>query len=107
MATNIVRHSIGKQKAIELGESHWWELCSDRESVEFQLFTKELCMPFRVFHEKIERVLGRPVFTHEFGLNYDGIVAEFMGERESPSFEEVLALIPAEKRVAIVAPAEG
>lgn len=71
------RQSIGREKAIALAESNWWELCSTREAVEFQLFTEELCMPFRKFHELIEAVLGRPVYTHEFGLNYGGLVAEF------------------------------
>lgn len=31
----IERQSIGKEKAIALAESHWWELCSDRDAVEF------------------------------------------------------------------------
>lgn len=95
------RNSIGKEKAIELAESNWWELCDHREIAEFQLLTKELCCPFAVFHEAIEKSLGRPVWTHEFGMNYDGIVAEFLGERESPSMEEIIGLIPEEKRMIV------
>lgn len=92
------RQSVGKEKAVELAESHWWELCDHREIAEFQLFTVELCCPFPVFHEAVEKSLGRPVFSHEFGLDYDGIVKEFLGEREAPTLSEVLDLIPEEKR---------
>ena len=74
--------SIGKEKAIELYNSNWWEGLSHREIAEFQLFTAELSCPFDVFHEAVEKSLGRPVFTHEFGLNYDGICKEFLGEKD-------------------------
>jgi hypothetical protein len=33
-------------------------------------------MPFDVFHEAVEKTIGRPVFTHEFGVNANGIRAE-------------------------------
>jgi len=95
------RQRIGKQKAIELAETHWWELCDHREIAEFQLFTKELCCPFDVFHEAVEKSLGRPVWTHEFGLNCDGICSEFLGEKEPPTWEEILELIPEEKRIVV------
>lgn len=95
------RHSIGRDKAIELAESNWWELCDHREIAEFQLFVVELCCPFGVFHEAVEKSLGRPVFTREFGLNYNGIVAEFMGEMDAPTLKEIIELIPEEKRVVI------
>ena len=68
--------SIGKEKAIKLSLTEWWKEKSYREIAEFQLFTAELCCPFDVFHEAVEKSLGRPVFTHEFGLNYDGICKE-------------------------------
>lgn len=98
------RQSIGREKAIALAESNWWELCDHREIAGFQLFTEELCCPFDVFHDAVEKSLGRPVWTHEFGLNYDGIVAEFLGERQPPTMEEIIGLIPEEKRVIVVVP---
>lgn len=93
--------SIGKDKAIELAESNWWELCDHREIAEFQLFTVELCVPFGVFHEAVEKSLGRPVWTHEFGMNWDGIIAEFLGEKDAPTMEDIINLIPEEKRIII------
>jgi len=98
---NTKRHLIGRDKAIELAASNWWELCDDREIAEFQLFTAELCMPFGRFHQALEAALGRPVWTHELGLNYDGICQEFLGERAAPSMDEIMNLIPAEKRIVL------
>lgn len=95
------QRSIGRENAIELAESNWWELCSSAEAVEFQLFTVELCMPLSTFHQKLEEVLGRSVFTHELGMDYDGIVKEFLGERAAPTFDEIMKLIPDEKRIII------
>jgi hypothetical protein len=95
------KNSIGKEKAIQLYNSNWWEGLSYREIAEFQLFTTELCCPFDVFHEAVEKSLGRPVFTHEFGLNYQGICEEFLGEKESPTIDEILNMIPQEKLIVI------
>ena len=93
------KNSIGTEKAIALYETNWWENKSHYEIAEFQLFTAELCCPFDVFHEAVEKSLGRPVFTHEFGLNYDGICDEFLGEKEPPTMNEILHMIPQEKLV--------
>jgi hypothetical protein len=93
--------SIGKEKAIELYDSNWWIGKSYREIAEFQLFTAELSCPFDVFHEAVEKSLGRPVFTHEFGLNYDGICREFLGEKEAPTMNEILHMIPQEKLIVV------
>lgn len=98
---NSIQHSIGKEKAIELYNSGWWEGKSHEEIAQFQLFTVELTVPFEIFHEAVEKCLGRPVFTHEFSLNYDGIVEEFLGQKPAPTLEEVIDLIPAEKRILI------
>ena len=56
-------------------------------------------MPFDVFHEAVEKTCGRPVFTHEFGLSRDRLVLEIKGLVNAPTFDEVLSLIPAEKRI--------
>ena len=97
---NHSRISIGKDKAIELASTNWWELCSPREIAEFQLFTNELCMPFAVFHEAVEKSLGRSVWTHEFAY-IDGIIAEFLGERPAPTIVDILRLIPENKRIIV------
>lgn len=62
---------------------------------EFQVEQNKLCMPFNVFHEAIEKTLGRPVFTHEFAFREE-LRKELYGEKESPTFEEICAYIPKE-----------
>ncbi len=90
---------LTKEQAILFSESQIWADWSHEEIVKLQLFQDKLCVPFSRFHEAIEKVLDRPVYTHEFGLNYDGIVKEFLGEKESPTFEEIINLIPKEKLI--------
>ena len=47
-------------------------------------------MPFDVFHEAVEKSLGRPVFTHEFGLNRDGMMKELCGDEPPPTFKDII-----------------
>lgn len=100
--TDEPRISIGREKAIELAHSHFWELMEPREIAEFQMGVCELCIPFDVFHESLQKALGRPVWTHEFGLNFDGLAAELRGERKKPTMQEIIELIPEGKRIVLV-----
>jgi hypothetical protein len=98
-------HSVGsREAAIAIAESGWWKGRTHREIAQFQLFIKELCCPFDVFHEALEKSLGRPVWTHELGLNLQGIIKEFLGEAPAPSFEDIISLIPAEKCIVVQVP---
>lgn len=92
-----------REQAIALSESKFWEGMSHREIAEFQIMEERLCMPFSVFHEAVEKTLGRPVFTHEFGLNLQGIKDELFSGKEPPTMEEVINLIPEEKRILVCA----
>lgn len=58
-------------------------------------------MPFPVFHASLEETLGRPVMIHEFGFAYDQLVLELLGERDAPDLDEVLALVPEDKRLVL------
>ena len=92
---------VTEEEAIKIYESGIWKDWSDEDLVAFQLFQKRLCVPFNVFHRSIEKVLDRPIFTHEFGLNYNRLVAEYLGKNPKPSFEDIINLIPEEKRIVI------
>ena len=96
--------SIGKDAAIALAESGWWESKTSREIATFQMMTSELCMPFDVFHKAIEEALGRPVWTHEFGMNFKGIMGELMNGDAPPTMEQIINLIPEDKRIVINLP---
>lgn len=70
-----------KEEALAKADTRWWESATNEEIVRFQLYERRLCMPFGRFHEAIEAVLGRPVFTHEFAM-WDALQAEYEGRRE-------------------------
>jgi hypothetical protein len=89
------------EEAVAIYDSEAWREWSLVERAKFQLFTTKLCMPFDVFHEAIEEALGRGVWTHEFGLNHDGLVNEFLGVVDPPTMKEIMELIPEEKRIVL------
>lgn len=93
---------LTKQEAINFYDGKLYEHMSDREKAIFQLTQDRLCMPFGVFHEAVEKTLGRPVFTHELGLNSDDLMKEILGEKEPPTFDEIVKMIPKEKLVLIL-----
>ena len=101
---SMYQKSIGKDNAIALADTKWWVGKGCREIFKIGMFTQELCLPFDVLHKAVEESLGRPVWTHEFGLNFDGLCQEFLGERDAPSLQEIMDQIPAEKRIIVEFP---
>lgn len=57
-------------------------------------------MSFGKFHDGMEKLLGRGVWTHEFA-DMERLRAEAEGRAVKPTFEQILALIPEEKRIVI------
>lgn len=88
---------VTEQEAIEMGENKTWQDKTAEEIVMFQLFQRRLAMPLSLFHKSIETVLGRPVFTHELA-NRDSIVLEYLGCKDAPTMEEIINMVPADKR---------
>jgi len=97
--TKHKRQSIGKDRAIELAKSCWWHGKPDKDVARFQLFTEELCMDFGDFQSALERAVGRPVFTHELVLNFDGLAEELLNGGPAPTLEQIINLIPEDKRI--------
>jgi hypothetical protein len=98
MSAYRCKRQLTREEAIALHDSNAWEVMTDRQIVLLQLFQECLCVPFGRFHQAIEAELGRPVWTHEFA-RWDEIAKEFLGEREAPTFAEILDIIPVEKRL--------
>jgi len=98
---------LTKKQAIALAKSEFWKDMTYFERAKFQLFTGKLCMPFEVFHEAIEKALGRPVYTHEFGLNVKGLKEELLGKRKAPTLKEILDMIPKDKLIVPIIIKEG
>ena len=92
---------LTREQAIAFGENKLYERMTKRQIAEFQLEQQKLCMPFDVFHEAIEEALGRPVYTHEFA-HLELLKQELYGEKPAPTLEEILSLIPEEKRILIM-----
>ena len=67
--------------------NHWWTSKDKKVLGYYQLMNPILLVPFDKFHEALEFLLGRPVWTHEMGLNYEGLKAEaeraFNGTQDS------------------------
>ena len=91
---------LTKEQAIAIYEGGEWKDWSDEEIVKFQLFQDCLAVPFDRFHQAIEKVLNRPVWTHEFAFR-DNLIAEYKKERPAPTFEDILNLIPKEKLIVV------
>lgn len=98
MNTSEPTKQLTKERAIALHDSGEWKNWTPEQKVRFQLFQDRLCMPFEKFHEAIEIVLKRSVWTHEFA-NRNAIMLEYLGEKPAPTFDEIVDMIPAEKRI--------
>ena len=76
-----------KKEAILLFVNRWYEFKTPLEIVEFQLYEEKLCMPFNLFHGAVEKVLGRPVYTHEFA-EVERLREEFQEKKETLDIQE-------------------
>jgi len=101
--SEIPEGQLTEAQAKEFYDSGAWKEMSHVNRATFQLFQERLCMPFDVFHEAITKTLQRPVYTHEFAF-VDLLRKELLGEKPPPSFEEIIELIPADKRIILVKP---
>lgn len=91
---------LSKEQAIAFSKSKIYENWTDEQIVRFQLFQRLLCMPFGRFHEAMEKVLNRPIYTHEFGIR-GHLEKEYLGVKLAPTFGEIIDLIPEDKRAII------
>ena len=96
---------LTKEQAIAFGENKCYEDMSLYDRAYFQLEQELLCMPFDVFHEAVEALLGRPVWTHEFARP-DLLLQEANGEKEAPTFDEIMSMVPKEKLCLVITPEE-
>lgn len=54
----------------------WWESKDLVFVAMFQIFEPVLMVDFSDFHAGLEKLLGRPVFTHEMGININRLKQE-------------------------------
>lgn len=97
---NLSARQLSKEEAIAFCESGKWKEMSDEEVFQLQMFQDLLCVDFGRFHQATEKVLGRPVFTHEFA-SPKGLIDEYLGKRGKPSLEDIIGLIPRDKLIIV------
>lgn len=99
----IRQFTMDEAKAIfDSGE---WKDWTDEEIVKVQLFQDRLCVPWAKFHAAVGKVLGRPVYTHEFAgdTGQQRLIDEYLGKRPAPTLEEIVGLLPKDKVILVSA----
>ena len=91
---------LSKEEAVGFHESRAWETMSDESVVKLQLYQERLCLPFERFHSAMEKVLGRPVWTHEFASS-ERLQQEYEKAGPKPTFEEIVSLLPQDKVIIV------
>lgn len=94
--------ALTRNQATALYDSSFWENLAYVERARFQLSEERLCMPFDVFVEAVERSLGRAVTVGEL-LDSLALLSELTGERQPLDIDELLALLPDDKRILLAA----
>lgn len=96
---------LTKEEAIAFGKKGDYKTWTSEQIAAFQLQQDKLCMDFGFFHENVEKVLKRPVWTHEFA-HPEHLLMELAKIRVAPTLEEIMGQIPKEKLVVVVAPSD-
>ena len=89
---------IGISESLRLINSQWWNLASPREIAKKQLLVKEPCVPLDVFMMALSESLDREVFVFEMAFGRDQLQMEFFGEKDPPSEEDIVMLLPLKQR---------
>lgn len=93
--------SMTEAQAQALFASRFWGRLSARDRAFFQIHEERLCMPFAVFRDALEEALGHPVFDATLVVHLEGLRAELRGGAPAPTSAEILAMIPADVRLAV------
>lgn len=59
------------------------EMTGDERAAEMVSLGGPLEVPFSLLHERIERLVGRPVFTHEMVARWDELIEEARTRKDS------------------------
>lgn len=96
----MLTEDLAQETAVALYEASWWKSFGLQESAVLQLHQDRLCMPINKFKEALSFAFGRTIFSHEL-RDPDRLKAELSSLKKAPTFQEVLDMIPLEKRVVV------
>lgn len=71
-------------------DSKRWETMSHRDQATLQLLQQRLWMPFKVFHNAVEKTLGRALPATDLGLNRSRLIEELLEGRTAPALHHLL-----------------
>lgn len=89
-------NELSHEQAVAIFDSRIWEKWTNEEIVKCQLFQEYLCLPFPRFHEAMEAVFDRPIWTHEFA-DQQRLIGEYLGVYSKPTFQDIVAMLPQDK----------
>jgi hypothetical protein len=82
-------NQLTPEQAVEFYEKGEWKNWTLKEIALFQLHQQFLCVPFPLFHEAIEALLERSVWTHEMA-DSKALIDEYEGKIEKPTINDVV-----------------
>lgn len=62
----LLQKHLSIDESVELYNSGWWKQITMQRAAFLQLHQEKICMPWEVFHDYLEILLERPIFTHKF-----------------------------------------
>ena len=79
------------------------EMTGDQRAAEFRWWGTILTIPFDNLHQRIQELVGRPVWTHELaGRAAVDLLIEEARIRKHPTMAEILDKLPQGKRVIVI-----
>lgn len=82
--------TLTEREAYSIAETRFWESgeWTHTELALMQLNQRRLVMDFSAFHQSVEKMLDRPVWTHEF-INPDAMLNEYE-TKIKPTIQEIM-----------------
>lgn len=98
-----MRNKMTRNQAIKFSkawEKKGWDKFDKKTLARFQLNERYLAVPWSLFHESVELLLGRPVWTHEFA-NCQSLINELQPGKKI-SLCDVFDKLPKDKPKIII-----
>ena len=101
MSNNIeaqILTELSQKDCESLGNSDWWKQITVQRAAFLQLHQPKACMPLDLFHDYLELLLGRSVYTEDFS-NVDKLKEE--SYTRGNCFPDIADLIAAHKQSSV------